>query len=510
MKESSLKKSDRIYLLLLILILLTPLLQLAAVLVFYGKGISDFVPNWGDELWWWCQADAVGRYGSPLGYWGYNGGRAEIGTFAAWGPAMVMPYGLFAFLFGWKWYSWLLANLLYTTIANIVFIRLTKIDTKGLFWLFIANQLIFIKDYYFFTSMAETARWSLGLIAMGLIVFLYQNRDMRWWIKYLLIPLYLAYITQAYLIWALFVLFYLFIMFDDIIGVNKHDIYSIFLKIWGGITTFLIYAYLSRKLLGLFSTPYLPHSSQSLAEAITGNISRMKNFYGSWSRFFFIWFFTSYIELMLYTLVFAVFNAKRLGKRELAVYIASAVTLISFFAGHIVLYADASTWTLVRGMCGGLVIAVFLLAITRHRQGIVLFIICAAIGLPTLSGIHPVFFNEDRFVSERLEKNAAANADLWKSMTGYAERHNGGREYDPWDYTVAAYATGGTDFTLTIPSGYAVSAMFNGEVNYDARYSAVGKLSDPNMAKALMTKISEAGFIKAYEDDRIAGFVNPK
>ena len=236
----------------------------------------------------------------------------------------------------------------------------------------------------------------------------------------------------------------------------------------------------------------------------------MKNFYGSWSRFFFIWFFTSYIELMLYTLVFAVFNAKRLGKRELAVYIASAVTLISFFAGHIVLYADAKTWTLVRGMCGGLVIAVFLLAITRHRQGIVLFIICAAIGLPTLSGIHPVFFNEDRFVSERLDKNAAANADLWKSMTGYAERHNGGREYDPWDYTVAAYATGGTDFTLTIPSGYAVSAMFNGEVNYDARYSAVGKLSDPNMAKALMTKISEAGFIKAYEDDRIAGFVNPK
>lgn len=233
MTEPSMKKSDRAYLLLLMLILLTPLMQLAAVLVFYGKGISDFVPNWSDELWWWCQADAVGRYGSPIGYWGYNGGRAQIGTFAAWGPAMVMPYGLFAFLFGWKWYSWILANLFYITIASLVFIRLTKIDAKGLFWLFIANQLIFIKDYYFFTSMAETARWSLGLIGMALIVCMYRNRNMKWWIRYLLIPLYLIYITQAYLIWALFMLFYLFLVFDDLIGHNKHDKYSILVKIGG-------------------------------------------------------------------------------------------------------------------------------------------------------------------------------------------------------------------------------------------------------------------------------------
>lgn len=56
--------------------------------------------------------------------------------------------------------------------------------------------------------MAETARWSLGLIAMALIVCMYRNRNMKWWIRYLLIPLYLIYITQAYLIWALFMLFY--------------------------------------------------------------------------------------------------------------------------------------------------------------------------------------------------------------------------------------------------------------------------------------------------------------
>lgn len=212
---------------------------------------------------------------------------------------------------------------------------------------------------------------------------------------------------------------------------------------------------------------------------------------------------------MLYTSVFALFNAKRLDNQEKWIYIAAAITLLSFFAGHLVLYADVSTWTLVRGMCGGLVIAVFLLAIAKHRQGIVLFIVCAIAGFPTLSEINPVFFDNNRFVSERLKNNAAANANLWESMIGYAEEHTAANKDNPWDYTVATYRTEGTDFILTVLPGYSVNIMSNGAVSHNARYSVIGKVYNPDAANISM-RLTDAGFIKVYEDNRIVGFVNPK
>lgn len=80
------KERKRIwYWILVELNVLLPAVLVMLMLISAGKAVSDCIPSWGDERWWWQQANAAGVYGRPLGYWGYNGGKPQIGTFAAWG-----------------------------------------------------------------------------------------------------------------------------------------------------------------------------------------------------------------------------------------------------------------------------------------------------------------------------------------------------------------------------------------------------------------------------------------
>lgn len=47
--------------------------------------LSILQPVWNDEIGWYNQVAAVIEYGKPLGYYGYNGTHAQIGTWGAWG-----------------------------------------------------------------------------------------------------------------------------------------------------------------------------------------------------------------------------------------------------------------------------------------------------------------------------------------------------------------------------------------------------------------------------------------
>ena len=49
-----------------------------------------FLPtsSWSDEVIYSKQLAAAVRYGAPQGYFGFNESHAEVGTYAAWGPAV--------------------------------------------------------------------------------------------------------------------------------------------------------------------------------------------------------------------------------------------------------------------------------------------------------------------------------------------------------------------------------------------------------------------------------------
>ena len=55
-----------------------------------------FLPtsSWSDEVIYSKQLAAAVRYGAPQGYFGFNESHAEVGTYAAWGPAVFFVYAL--------------------------------------------------------------------------------------------------------------------------------------------------------------------------------------------------------------------------------------------------------------------------------------------------------------------------------------------------------------------------------------------------------------------------------
>ena len=66
-----------------ILFILMPLLTALFLCLCYRVDPRAAIPVWNDESSWFCQVRSAAAFGSPLGYYGYNGGHAAIGTFGA-------------------------------------------------------------------------------------------------------------------------------------------------------------------------------------------------------------------------------------------------------------------------------------------------------------------------------------------------------------------------------------------------------------------------------------------
>ena len=63
----------------------------------YKVPVTDiYLPasSWSDEVVYSKQLSAVVEYGAPRGYFGFNESHADIGTFAAWGPAIFWLYAI--------------------------------------------------------------------------------------------------------------------------------------------------------------------------------------------------------------------------------------------------------------------------------------------------------------------------------------------------------------------------------------------------------------------------------
>ena len=95
-----------------------------------------------DALFYYKLVEGIVKGGSLKGYFGFNESSALIGGFAAWNPAVVMPWVLFGFIFRWNYFSVFFCNILFLSAAFAAFTWLSDISIKklvcliGLFMLF--------------------------------------------------------------------------------------------------------------------------------------------------------------------------------------------------------------------------------------------------------------------------------------------------------------------------------------------------------------------------------------
>lgn len=469
---------------LIIINLMIPLAYVLLTLSFYDKNISDIIPVWGDENWWWQQANAISVYGRPLGYWGYNGGVAKFGGFATWGAVATMPYGIFGMIFGWNYSTFVIANIFFRTIATLLFIFLTKLDNKGLGILCIINISQIICNAYLFICMQESIRSSFGLVAVGLLVWLYKNEKKIHKIHIIIAGVYLYIIGQAYLIWTGF-FFPFFIICHRRIN-SKLKYLLVFLETGAVI-------FLSRKTLRLFSSPYHSKSS-SYVYKIANNMSGLKDLLLSPDPpFFFKLFLFGAIAIALIIILFLMINKKKFIIQDRIIVLFSCMIPIVFMLGHIVFY-NTTKWTLARGMAIGIMASAFLFTAVKNKFPSVVMAIWGVVCLIFFytNNINNTFINDTRFKTSIWEERIASTKCLMNDM---ASELDDSFVSNPWNYTIATYFVSPNPVSLSIPAGYSENTMPDEKIRVDSKWIGIGKVKDRKKSDIYIREFLNRGYI---------------
>ena len=192
-------------------VILLPVLQVGVIAFFYFQkfGSALPVPQWNDEGAYYELIKTWLATGQPLGYWGFDGGHALVGTGSAWSPAILLPYALFGMMFGWNYSSAFFANILFLVLAQLLFLLLVKPERKQMVRMLLLQGLSVIVLLYSTTLMSELLRFSLAIVLAGMLYRLYFGKCGKIF-KFVVLPLYLLVLIQVYIFFVFAVPLYVF------------------------------------------------------------------------------------------------------------------------------------------------------------------------------------------------------------------------------------------------------------------------------------------------------------
>ena len=118
--------------------------------------------SWSDEVVYSKQLAAVVQYGAPQGYFGFNESHADIGTFAAWGPAIFWMYAIPGFFFrGQNAFIW--CNLFFMVAGWLVFARAARLKVWQQAAFAVVLACLNAPTRYVFSAMQEPLHYALPL-----------------------------------------------------------------------------------------------------------------------------------------------------------------------------------------------------------------------------------------------------------------------------------------------------------------------------------------------------------
>ena len=509
------------------LFLLFPLVihQLLFWLSGYGFKFFRIIPVLNDEVSWWSQINAILTAGKPLGYYGYNGTHAPVGTIGAWGIAPLIPYVIFGKIFGWEIYSMAYANILFLSLGGFIFCLLAKPDRKQLRWIFVLYACSFFSIGYSMTAMAEGMRYAMGLVLIGMVVWLRNNPPdlkalkIKNILMYLLILCFLYFSINVYLVFALMALPIAWFMLKKLKPLIR---FAVSLVFTAGITL------LAYKATFNVIAPYTSSFIKSLIEVL-----QTEGIYKGLAMIF-----TSMMQYMLPVNLFtvAVLDSD-VAKCYMVIYhsiiILATVLLIKglyekklqnfrknawpdifngntflviyltfgFFAAYCALY-PGSYWTLVRGINTGLLMAFMLIAMgeTREEPEASKFHIIRVVVLSlTIIGFPCIWAYYQANVMERIE-----TIDRIPIIAAEKETLSNVLEIGPdnstWDNTIAHYGEL-DDFYLALPDAAGINSLDTEKENTEARYVVYRSTEWPERIEAWEEILKDSGHHKIHEDD---------
>ena len=509
------------------LFLLFPLVihQLLFWLTGYGFRFFRIIPVLNDEVSWWSQINAILKAGKPLGYYGYNGTHAPVGTIGPWGIAPLIPYVIFGKIFGWEIYSMAYANILFLSLGGFIFCLLAKPDRKQLRWIFVLYACSFFSIGYSMTAMAEGMRYAMGLILIGMIVWLRRNppdikelkiKDI---LMYLLILCFLYFSINVYLVFALLALPIAWFMLKKLKPIIRLAVSLVFTA---GIT--LVAYKATFKVIAPYTSSYIKRLIETLqTEGIYKGFSML--FTGMMKSMLPVNLFTvavldsdvvkcymviyhSIIILTTVLLIKGLYEKKLQNFRRNAwadVFNGNTFLVIyltfGFFASYCALY-PGSYWTLIRGTNTGLLMAFMLLAMGETHEEPeasklhtirVVVLSLTIISSPCIWAYYQANVMERIETMDRIPIIAAEKETLANVLEI-------GPDNSIWDNTIAHYGEL-DDFYLALPDAAGINSLDTDVENTEARYVVYRSTEWPERIEAWEEILKDSGHHRIHEDD---------
>lgn len=452
-----------------LMVVVLPLLQAVIIALYcmitYKSALP--VPQWNDEGAYYTLIKTWLATGQPLGYWGFDGGHAILGTGSAWSPAILLPYAVFGMMFGWNYSSVYFANLLFLTFAQILFLLLVRPEKKARIRMFILQAVSTVVLLYSVTLMSELLRFSLAIILAGMIYRLYFGKCSRIF-RFVIMPLFLLALIQIYIFFVFAVPLYVF-------GVLKGSKWwTWWKKTLISLAVLLLVGGASYYLLHLISSNYNIYKTENLLEALQSLdipavfravLSMVKEgLWGLGSCFLsrmghglFQWF-VPFIILLIF-LPFGVLCADgwkmRNGKqnfwnRDHILCAQGAFGTALFLSAFITVYS-LEPFTFFRSMGIVLLFTLYLLMMTEHKWLFPVLLLFYGTGMIFLPA-NLKDFTEERYPGrETIEE--------WKELENELESHIALQtDADPWKNTIALY-TLEPRVLAAMPAGSGVNMM---------------------------------------------------
>lgn len=181
-------------------LLLFACIPLAACCIMCAKdGISlhdIYLGNskWNDEVIYFKITEAIGKYNTPLGYFGYNESTANIGRFGAWSPVIFLFQIVYVKLFNWSMLSPIYCNIILMMIAMFVFAFLVMPTKRQMLFICLFYCTCTMITRYVLSGMLEASLYSLLIIFLGITIKAYRTYKESFKIRYLLMLNLLAFV----------------------------------------------------------------------------------------------------------------------------------------------------------------------------------------------------------------------------------------------------------------------------------------------------------------------------
>lgn len=507
------------------LTLLAMFMPLAIVwtLTYYnGSDLFRAVPVWtDDEPWWYLQYGAVSRFGRPLGYFGYAGTHARSGTFGPWGMYPALLTGNLARVFGWSLHSFVYYHFAYLAAATLGFILLTRPSVKGHIMLVVSNSLMLVAFCYTIVSMNEIVRYSVAILLTGIMYRLMVQPQVPRWrlaLRWVLIPPLLLYATCFYLVLAIFIPVYLWLMLRPL------------RPVWRLAAGVPVTLYAVKRLRGLnaatcarYIVSTVPSNSSATFSIPNETIQRMidyGNFVGKLRNIdplsimtsldsnldrFLLWFcLLGYITagVLLWRCVVRWKDRKQSPAFQLHLL---CLYLLVSCCGGLVLEYDTSAWTFIRN-CNTAVCCVMLLTALapkgdRHPWW-TMTALCLAGTITFLSVFSGTFARSERFATDEQERQWAQRRAALAEVIVLDEDAQ-----DPWSNTVVPYHADVSIF-YCLPYGVGVNGAVSDGINKDARYVILGQTEGADVMAQDKAVLEAGGHVLIYQDDQYAVYEN--